>query len=106
MSDPFEVAPFGATLDSIDQSSPMPVAVAMDRPTLLTVLYTPRGEDHQQPHEQDEVYIVAAGTATLEVDGEGARALGPGDAAFVAAHAVHRFRDMSDDFAAWAVFPQ
>ena len=105
MSDTFEVAPFGATLASIDQSSPMPVAIAMSRPTLLTALYTPRGEDRQQPHEQDEVYMVAAGIATLEVDDDGARSLEPGDAAFVAAHAVHRFVDMSD-FAGWAAFPQ
>lgn len=106
MSDALEVAPLESTLASIEPTSAMPVAVAMNRPSVLTVLYAPRGEDQQQPHEQDEVYVVAAGTATIEVDGEPPRPLATGDALFVAANVVHRFVDISDDFAAWAVFPQ
>lgn len=46
--------------------------------------------DRQQPHEDDEVYIVLDGRGALEVDGEQLE-LAPGRAAFVPAGAEHRF---------------
>ncbi|MEM7016428.1 MAG: cupin domain-containing protein [Pseudomonadota bacterium] len=104
MSEVFDVAPFAKTLATIDKSSDIPAVPALQKPSLLTVLYTPRDLDKQQPHTTDEVYIVASGSAVLEVDGE-QRRLGTGDAAFVAAQAQHHFASISKDFAVWAVFP-
>jgi mannose-6-phosphate isomerase-like protein (cupin superfamily) len=46
--------------------------------------------DRQQPHEDDEVYVVLGGTGTLEVEGEAVE-LREGHAVFVPAHAEHRF---------------
>jgi mannose-6-phosphate isomerase-like protein (cupin superfamily) len=46
--------------------------------------------DRQQPHEDDEVYVVLDGRGTLEIEGASI-ALGPGQAAFVQAGAEHRF---------------
>jgi mannose-6-phosphate isomerase-like protein (cupin superfamily) len=46
--------------------------------------------DRQQPHEDDEVYVVLEGTGTLEVEGEELE-LREGEAAFVRAGAEHRF---------------
>ena len=46
--------------------------------------------DRQQPHEDDEVYVVLEGTGTLEVEGESV-ALREGHAVFVPAQAEHRF---------------
>jgi mannose-6-phosphate isomerase-like protein (cupin superfamily) len=46
--------------------------------------------DRQQPHEDDEIYVVLEGTGTLEVEGERLD-LRVGHAAFVAAGAEHRF---------------
>jgi mannose-6-phosphate isomerase-like protein (cupin superfamily) len=46
--------------------------------------------DRQQPHEDDEVYVVLEGTGTLEVEGEAVE-LREGHAVFVRAHAEHRF---------------
>ena len=46
--------------------------------------------DRQQPHEDDEVYIVLEGRGTLEVDGERVD-LHEGQAVFVPAGAEHRF---------------
>ena len=43
-------------------------------------------------HTADEVYVVLAGEATLEAEGE-SRRLRPGDAAFVAAGKEHHFVD-------------
>jgi mannose-6-phosphate isomerase-like protein (cupin superfamily) len=46
--------------------------------------------DRQQPHEDDEVYVVLGGKGTLEVEGEAVE-LREGHAVFVPAHAEHRF---------------
>ncbi len=46
--------------------------------------------DRQQPHEDDELYVVLEGSGTLEVEGE-QTPLDRGHAAFVPAGADHRF---------------
>jgi mannose-6-phosphate isomerase-like protein (cupin superfamily) len=46
--------------------------------------------DKQQPHPDDEVYVVLEGSGTLEVEGERFE-LREGQAAFVSAGADHRF---------------
>jgi mannose-6-phosphate isomerase-like protein (cupin superfamily) len=46
--------------------------------------------DRQQPHEDDEVYVVLEGSGVLEVEGEQVE-LSEGHAAFVPAGADHRF---------------
>src|SRR5712691_11708204 len=46
--------------------------------------------DRQQPHTDDEVYVVLDGHGTLEVAGKPVE-LHPGNAVFVAAGAEHRF---------------
>jgi mannose-6-phosphate isomerase-like protein (cupin superfamily) len=46
--------------------------------------------DRQQPHEDDEVYVVLEGRGVLEVEGEQVT-VGDGDAVFVPAQADHRF---------------
>ena len=46
--------------------------------------------DHQQPHVDDEVYIVLEGRGTLEIEGEQLE-LREGQATFVPAGAEHQF---------------
>jgi mannose-6-phosphate isomerase-like protein (cupin superfamily) len=46
--------------------------------------------DRQQPHEDDEVYVVLEGSGVLEVDGKRVD-LDKGHGAFVPAHVEHRF---------------
>jgi mannose-6-phosphate isomerase-like protein (cupin superfamily) len=46
--------------------------------------------DRQQPHSDDEVYVVLEGTGVLEVEGERVP-VDEGDAVFVEAGADHRF---------------
>jgi mannose-6-phosphate isomerase-like protein (cupin superfamily) len=46
--------------------------------------------DHQQPHADDEVYVVLAGSGVLNVEGE-AIPVSEGQAIFVPAGADHRF---------------
>jgi mannose-6-phosphate isomerase-like protein (cupin superfamily) len=53
------------------------------------VLVAPEA-DRQQPHEDDELYIVLEGTGVLEVEGEQVPVM-EGTAVFVEAGADHRF---------------
>jgi mannose-6-phosphate isomerase-like protein (cupin superfamily) len=46
--------------------------------------------DRQQPHADDEIYIVLEGTGTLDIEGEAVE-LREGHAVFVPAGAEHRF---------------
>lgn len=52
--------------------------------TLTVKLYAPRGTDPQTPHDQDEVYVIVAGTG-LFLHGGNETTFGPGDMLFVAA---------------------
>lgn len=71
--------------------------------TLRVKLYAPRGHDPQTPHAQDEVYVVARGTATFW-DGASRWAVSSGTLLFAAAGRPHRFEDFSADFAVWVAF--
>ena len=53
------------------------------------VLVAPEA-DHQQPHADDEIYVVLEGTGVLEVEGEPVP-VREGSAVFVEAGADHRF---------------
>ena len=65
--------------------------------------YAPIGSDPQQPHAQDELYIVQSGRGEIVI-GMGRRKFVPGDVFFVAAGAHHRFENFSTGFSAWVVF--
>ena len=65
--------------------------------------YAQRGTDPQTPHERDEIYVVASGSAEF-VRGTERAAIGPPDVLFVPAHMEHRFEAMSEDFAVWVMF--
>src|SRR4051794_41884363 len=66
--------------------------IVHDSPSLeigVYVLVAPE-PDRQQPHEDDEVYVVLEGTGVLEVEGKRLE-LREGNAVFVPAGADHRF---------------
>jgi mannose-6-phosphate isomerase-like protein (cupin superfamily) len=71
--------------------------------TLRLGLYEPRERDPQQPHTQDEVYVVHSGSGVF-VNGEERHRFGPGDAIFVPAGREHRFEEFTDDLSVWVVF--
>ena len=85
----------------------LPAAQLREHGTMKMYLYEPRGVDPQPPHEQDEVYVVIAGSGTFAIgkdeDSLERMPFGPGDAIFTPAGAVHRFEDFSDDFSTWVV---
>jgi mannose-6-phosphate isomerase-like protein (cupin superfamily) len=66
-------------------------------------LYAPLGVDNQEPHLQDELYIVVSGAGALIKNGE-RRALQQNDVIFVEAGATHRFVDFTSDFKTCVIF--
>lgn len=61
------------------------------------------GADEQQPHGEDEVYVVVRGRAVLDVEGE-RLPVQVGTLAFVPAYAEHRFVDIEEDLEVAVVF--
>src|SRR3977135_4427841 len=61
------------------------------------------GVDDQEPHTEDEVYVVQAGRASL-VTASGTASVGPGSVIFVPAGETHRFTDITEDLALVVVF--
>lgn len=71
--------------------------------TMRLGLYAPRDRDAQQPHQQDELYVVVTGRGDFVCAGT-RTTFGPGDVLFATAGVAHRFENFSDDFATWVVF--
>lgn len=71
--------------------------------SMFVGLYTPKVEDKQSPHKQDEVYIIMEGTGEF-LNGTTTTTFKPGDVIFVPAAEEHRFLNFSEDFKAWVVF--
>jgi mannose-6-phosphate isomerase-like protein (cupin superfamily) len=71
--------------------------------TLEVEWYAPGTVDGQLPHDRDEVYVVARGTAAFW-NGETRRNVAAGTFLFVAARRPHRFELMSPDFGVWVFF--
>lgn len=73
------------------------------RGSLRLELYAPRGHDPQQPHSQDELYIVVSGHGDFMCAAE-RRPFAAGDALFAPAGVSHRFEHFSDDLLVWVIF--
>ena len=75
------------------------------RPSMSMGLYTlPAGaHDPQEPHEQDEVYYVLAGRATLQVQAA-AQPVKPGSIVYVPAHVTHRFHTIEEELTVLVFF--
>ncbi|WP_433467821.1 cupin domain-containing protein [Spirillospora sp. CA-128828] len=61
------------------------------------------GLDSQNPHTEDEIYVVTAGRAKI-VTPDGTTAVGPGSVIFVPAGEEHRFDEVTEDLALVVVF--
>ena len=92
-----------AALDAVRESANKNDGVLLDHGTLELGFYEPYRVDSQEPHEQDEVYVVLSGSGFF-VRGDERQPFEPGEALFVPAGVIHRFEDFSDDFAVWVIF--
>ena len=60
-------------------------------------------DNGQEPHTEDEIYVVTAGRGTLAADGQTAP-VGPGSVIYVPAGEPHRFTAITSDLAAIVLF--
>lgn len=84
-------------------ASAQPFVTALAHGTMQVELFAPRGRDTQQPHRQDELYIISRGHS-LFVRGKEQVPVTTGDVLFVPAGMAHRFEAFSGDFEAWVIF--
>jgi mannose-6-phosphate isomerase-like protein (cupin superfamily) len=78
-------------------------ATIFKRGTLSVECYAPQTYDAQQPHLQDELYIIISGHGEF-VNGHDRHSFSPGDVLFVPAGVDHRFEHFTDDFQTWVIF--
>lgn len=71
--------------------------------SLSVEIYKPDGIDNQQPHEQDEIYVIISGSGTF-LNNSQRTTFTAGDFLFVKAGVEHKFEDFSTDFATWVFF--
>ena len=77
--------------------------ITLNNNNCLVEYWAPRIPDTQEPHDRDEVYIIIAGNADFDMDGQ-LRSVTQGDLIFVPAGISHRFVKFSTDLAMWIVF--
>ena len=80
-----------------------PFAQIFEHGQLSVEIYKPEKYDNQQPHDKDEIYIIASGTGHFVCNGFRAE-FESGEIIFVPAGAVHRFEDFTEDFVTWVIF--
>jgi mannose-6-phosphate isomerase-like protein (cupin superfamily) len=73
------------------------------RDTLSVEIYKPDRVDLQNPHDQDELYIIIAGSGDFLYEEE-VIPFKAGDFLFVPAGVVHRFQNFTNDFSTWVIF--
>ena len=84
-----------------------PFVLGAERDNLRIELFRPAAaglaEDIQQPHAQDELYVVVQGQSDFEhLDQH--RSVNTGDLLHVGAGEAHRFVRFSEDFEVWVIF--
>lgn len=89
--------------EAIDTSEELPFSLLHADKNITLILYRPGEEDLQTPHDQDEYYFVASGSADVAIN-EALSPVSVGDAIFVAAFDQHKFIDATADFSCWGLF--
>src|SRR5688500_12102220 len=89
--------------ETLAREAGKPFKLLMQHGTMSVEYFAPHQVDTQQPHKQDELYVIASGTAVFNRDGEQVNC-SKGDVLFVPAGMEHRFENFSDDFATWVIF--
>lgn len=90
-------------LTKVAASADKAYGVLLEHGSLELGYYKPQDIDTQDPHDRDEVYVVASGSGSFVVEGE-RQPFAAGDALFVPAYVAHRFEDFTEDFATWVLF--
>ena len=94
-----------AALEARRAAAGDPYLEFLTRPDLSAGLYVLEAGavDGQQPHTEDEVYVILEGRSRFTV-ADATRDVGPGDTLFVAATRPHRFHDIVETLRVIVVF--
>jgi mannose-6-phosphate isomerase-like protein (cupin superfamily) len=93
----------GHAMSRLREVAPQPFVELFAHGTLQIELYAPDRVDNQEPHDQDEVYVVISGFGEF-VNGDTRRPFEAGEVLFVPAGVEHRFEHFTEDFATWVIF--
>ena len=93
----FDTASLAAARDELERRTGDLYLEFLRRDSMSCGLYVLEAgaTDPQEPHTEDEVYVVLGGRGRLLVDGDD-RPVGPGSVAFVARRIPHRFHDVTE----------
>jgi mannose-6-phosphate isomerase-like protein (cupin superfamily) len=90
-------------IDTLNMEAELPFTVLMKHGTMTVEYFAPKEVDVQQPHLQDEIYIIASGSSNFFCDGKYFDCT-RGDMLFVPAGMEHHFENFSENFATWVIF--
>lgn len=90
-------------IEALQQETAQKFTVLLKHGNMSVEYFSPDKIDTQNPHRQDELYVIASGSGTFVRDGE--RILfNTNDVLFVPAGMEHRFENFTDNFATWVIF--
>ncbi len=90
-------------IEQLQLEPEFPFTCLMKHGSMSVEYYAPKEIDEQQPHLQDEIYVIASGNSHFFCEGEHFDC-SAGDVLFVPAGAEHRFEDFTENFATWVIF--
>lgn len=90
-------------IKALQQADGKPFAIVLRDKKMSIEYFAPKNIDTQQPHAQDEIYVIASGKSSFYRDGETIDCK-TGDVIFVPAGMEHCFVNFSEDFATWVIF--
>lgn len=84
------------------QKSDDDFAVLFEHGSMRGIIFGPDEIDGQEPHIQDEIYLVMRGSGEFELEDKVVQ-VGVGDFLFVPAGSTHRFRNCTADILLWVI---
>lgn len=90
-------------IELLKQEAVEKFTTVMQHGTMKVEFYRPEKVDLQQPHAQDELYIIASGSGTFIRKNERVEC-SQNDVLFVPAGIEHRFENFTNDFGTWVIF--
>ncbi|HET9058260.1 MAG TPA: cupin domain-containing protein [Chitinophagaceae bacterium] len=90
-------------VEQLKKEKDFPFIAMMHHGTLSVEYFAPKKVDTQEPHKQDEIYVIVSGYSVFYCGGRWMDCK-KGDLIFVPAGMEHRFQNFSDDFATWVIF--
>lgn len=90
-------------IEALKKEQDKPFTVLMKNGSMSIEYFVPKNIDTQQPHKQDEIYVIASGSSQFFRNGE-VMDCNKGDVLFVSANMEHRFMNFTDDFGTWVIF--